>query len=145
MIEHPSPVLGYSNAAHFKTSDESNAIMWLRAMFVYADEQLLHLGRAIPREWFCSSKRFGTEGVCTRFGRVSVWYQPSADGNRLTAEVNLELRSVPPKVLVRFRHPGGLPLKAVSVNGEPTQRFDPARNDVDITGLSGRTIIEASF
>jgi hypothetical protein len=145
MIEHPSPVLGYSNAAHFKTSDEANAIMWLRAMFVYADERVLHLGRAIPREWFRSGKLFGTEGVCTQFGKVSVRYEPSAGANRITAEVQLELRSTPPKVLVRFRHPEGLPLKAVRVNGEPTQRFEPERNDVDITGLSGRVVVEAVF
>jgi len=145
MIEHPMPVLGYSNAAHFKTSDEANAIMWLRAMFVCADERVLHLGRAIPREWFRSGKPFGTEGVCTQFGKVSVRYEPSAGANRITAEVQLELRSTPPKVLVRFRHPEGLPLKAVRVNGEPTQRFEPERNDVDITGLSGRVVVEAVF
>ena len=145
MIEHPSPVLGYSNAAHFKTSDEANAIMWLRAMFVYADEQVLHFGRAIPREWFGSGKPFGTEGVCTRFGRVSVQYEPAVEGNRITAEVQTDLRSTPPKVLVRFRHPEGLSLKAVKVNGEPTQRFDAERNDVDITGLNGRVVVEAVF
>jgi hypothetical protein len=145
MIEHPSPVLGYSNAAHFKTSDEANAVMWLRTMFVYADEQLLHFGRAIPREWFRSGKPFGTEGVCTRFGRVSVWYQPSADGSHITAEAHLDIRSAPQKTLVRFRHPEGLPLKTVQVNGEPTQRLDPERNDVDITGLSGRIVLHANF
>jgi hypothetical protein len=35
MVEHPMPVLGYANTAHPKTSDEANAVMWLRYMFVY--------------------------------------------------------------------------------------------------------------
>ena len=52
MIEHPAPVLGYSNSAHFKTSDEANAVMWLRYMMVYSHGDVLHLGRAIPRAWF---------------------------------------------------------------------------------------------
>lgn len=57
----------------------------------------------------------------------------------------MDLRSTPPKVLVRFRHPEGLSLKAVQVNGERTERFDPERNDADITGLNGRVVVEAVF
>ena len=40
MVEHPLPVLGYSNPAHFKTSDEANAVMWLRYMVVYSTPRL---------------------------------------------------------------------------------------------------------
>ena len=31
MVEHPYPELGYSNTAHPKTSDEANAVIWLRS------------------------------------------------------------------------------------------------------------------
>ena len=49
MVEHPMPVLGYSNAAHFKISDQANAVAWLQTMFVFAEPDALHLGRALPR------------------------------------------------------------------------------------------------
>ncbi len=145
MVEHPMPVLGYSNAAHFKTSDESNAVSWLRAMFVYASEKVLHVGRAIPREWFRTSKPIETTGVCTRYGTVGVSYQISDHGKRMTADVDLQLRTQPPKLLVRFRHPDNLHIKAVRVNGSPHDRFDPQRGDVDITGYSGKVNVEVGF
>lgn len=145
MVEHPSPVLGYSNAAHFKTSDQANAVSWLRAMFVYADEQMVHFGRAIPREWFQTGKPVAATGVCTRYGTVSVSYRGGEDAQRLGAELHLQWRTPPPQVLVRFRHPDHLPLRAVRVNGSPHDRFDPSRGDVDITGYSGEVTVEVEF
>jgi hypothetical protein len=145
MVEHPNPELGYSTAAHFKTSDESNAIAWLRAMFVYANDNVLHIGRALPREWFVSGSPCETSGVRTPYGTVSVSYRTASNHDRVAATVDLQLRRRPPAVLVRFRHPERLPLRAVQVNGEAWSRFDPQRNDVDITGLSGRVVIEAEF
>ncbi|MDW8320145.1 MAG: hypothetical protein RMM08_02170 [Armatimonadota bacterium] len=145
MVEHPAPVLGYSNAAHFKTSDEANAVSWLRAMFVYASEKVLHLGRAIPRAWFRADKPIAATGVCTRYGTAGVSYHVSDEGQRIKAKVDLRLRTQPPKVLVRFRHPDSLPVRAVRVNGLPYDRFDPRRGDVDITGYSGEVAVEAEF
>lgn len=145
MVEHPMPVLGYSNSAHFKTSDEANAVSWLRAMFVYANERLLHFGRAIPREWFLPDQRLLAHGVSTRYGDVSIEYRTSADRRRISARVDLRLRIQPPCVLVRFRHPEGLPLRAVRVNGAEHSRFDPLRNDVDITGYTGEVVVDGEF
>ena len=69
MVEHPYPELGYSNTAHPKTSDEANAVMWLRYMFVYGNHDGLYLGRAIPRAWFAQSRPMGLENVVTRWGQ----------------------------------------------------------------------------
>ncbi len=66
MVEHPQPVLGFSNSAPFKTSDQANAMKWLAYTFVYERGGLLHLGRAIPRAWFAGTERFGA----TRLSRV---------------------------------------------------------------------------
>jgi hypothetical protein len=68
-----------------------------------------------------------------------------SDQRQITATLNLELRAPPPEMLVRFRHPGSLPLRAVRVNGEPSADFDPQRNDVRITGRSGRVVVTAEF
>lgn len=145
MVEHPNPALGYSSAAHFKTSDEANAVSWLRAMFVHADRGGLHFGRALPREWLADEGRCGTRGVRTRYGTVDVEYRAAPGGRSVTATLDLRLRAAPPAVLVRFRHPDGLPLRAVKVDGVATDRFDPGRNDVDVTGRGGRITVEAEF
>ena len=76
MVEHPYPELGYSNTAHPKTSDEANAVMWLRYMFVYGNRDGLYLGRAIPRAWFAQDRPIGLENVRTRWGQASVTYVP---------------------------------------------------------------------
>ena len=145
MVEHPWPFLGFSNTAHFKTSDQANAVMWLRAMFVYAREDTLHFGRAVPRAWFGAGKPMGARQVVTVFGTVGVGYEPDPSGKRIVAKITMRLRSAPGRILVRFRHPGGRPVRSVRVNGRPSRAFDPTKGDVDITGLKGRVGIEVAY
>ncbi|MCG3198290.1 MAG: hypothetical protein GHCLOJNM_02787 [bacterium] len=145
MVEHPHPFLGFSNTAQFKTSDEANATSWLRSMFVYARGDLLHFGRALPREWFAQETPLSAEGVVTRFGKVSVTYEPLSPEGVIRAELDLGLRSAPGKALIRFRHPEASPIRSVRLNGKESERFDPVKGDVEITGLDGRITVEARF
>lgn len=142
MVEHPAPVLGYSNSAHFKTSDQANSVMWLRYMFVYVKGDLLHLGRAIPRLWFLEDKEIGIQNVCIHFGMVSVSYKSGMNQGRIKAKVNLKLFQNPGRTLIRFRHPEKKKIKRVSVNGKTWKLFDAAKGDVDITGFRGKVNID---
>lgn len=145
MVEHPMPVLGFSNLVPFKTSDEANAMKWLVFLYVYTVGNVLHLGRAIPREWLREGSEVGAEGVATHFGSVGVTYRSEAAEGRITARVSLELRRRPERILVRFRHPEGRPLRSVTLNGRPHSAFDAARGDVDITGAAGSAQIVAHY
>lgn len=145
MVEHPMPVLGYSNQAHFKTSDEANAATWLRNMMAYASGGTLHFGRAVPRAWFAQNDAFGVEKMVTRFGTVSVLYEPSPGKNMVKASIQTELRDSPEKMLVRFRLPENAEVKKVRVNGKQHPCADPGRGDVDITGLSGDIEVIAEY
>ena len=145
MVEHPYPVLGFSNSAHFKTSDQSNAVKWLRYMFVYAPGEVLHLGRGIPRAWLADGKEIWAEKVATRFGQVSVRYSSEAAAGLIRASANLSLEKRPTKILVRIRHPEKRPIQSVTVDGLHHRQFDAARGDVDITGHCGRIAIEAHY
>jgi hypothetical protein len=144
MVEHPYPVLGVSNSAHFKTSDEANAVKWLQYMFVYATPGVLHLGKALPREWLRPGRGARAEGLQTCFGAVSIAYAPRADGHAIEATVSLALRSAPAKTLVRFRTPGSVPLREVTLNGKPHLAFNATTGDVDVTGYAGELLICAS-
>ena len=162
MVEHPQPILGSSNSAIYKTSDQANAIKWLRYMYVYttsehlsilslskdegrSDGGLLHLGRAIPREWFRDGNAPYAEDVATRFGKVGVRYVSEVASGKITATIDLANRTQPGKILVRFRHPDKLPIASVTVNGGPHDRFDPNKGDVDISGLSGKVQVVAGY
>lgn len=145
MVEHPQPILGFSNSAIYKTSDQANAIKWLRYMYVYATDDLLHLGRAIPRQWLRDGNEPYAEDVITCYGKVGVRYAPEIASGRITATIDLENRSEPAKTLVRFRHPDKLPVKSVTVNGKGHSRFDAEKGDVDITGLGGRVVVVAAY
>ena len=145
MIEHPMPVLGYSNTAHFKTSDEANAVAWLRRLFVYAKEGQLHLGRAIPRAWLAQSRPFETRGVATPFGEVGVRYEPLTKDGIAKATTFLDLQENPRRTLVRFRHPEQREILSARVNGAAHPIADPVRGDVDITGMNGEVCVEVQY
>jgi len=145
MVEHPQPILGFSNSAIFKTSDQANAIKWLRYMFVYANDDLLHLGRAIPRDWLSQGNAPYADDVVTRYGRAGVRYESDVASARITATVDLALREKPAQVLVRFRHPEKLPIASVTVNGAAHTAFDPVKGDVDITGMGGKVELVANY
>jgi len=144
LVEHPMPVLGYSNSVPMKTSDEANAMKWLAWLFVYEIGDTLHLGRALPRAWFADPAGIAAERIATRFGQVSVSYQSGPEG-MLTADVSLHLRSEPERILLRFRHPEKKPVQSVLVNGKSHEHFDPEKGDVDITGNSGEIQIKAIY
>lgn len=145
MIEHPSPVLGWSNNVMVKTSDEANAINWLRYQFVYPHEDALYIGRAIPRAWFAQTQPFELKNVSTPFGEVSVSYEPNPKENKAKAVVELRQIQAPGQTTVRFRTPEKQPLRTVRIDGQPATAADPERGDVDITGRTGIITIEVEY
>ncbi|MFC1525449.1 hypothetical protein ACFL6X_01410 [Candidatus Latescibacterota bacterium] len=145
IVEHPYPVLGYSNQAHFKTSDQANSVMWLRYMLVWWNHERLHLGRAIPRRWLAHGEEVAIEGVATYYGRVSAQWRSEAAAGRISLTAEVEAREKPPKLMARFRHPEGAKLASVLVNGKAWGRVDVRKGDVDLTGLSGRIEVEARY
>ena len=145
MVEHPLPVLGFSNSAPFKTSDQSNAMKWLAYMFVYERDGLLHLGRALPRAWFTTEETFGATRLSTPAGIVSVTYHPQPEVEQIEAEVELELRRQPGRLLLRFRHPRKKLICSVSVDGRPHLAFDAESGDIELTPNSGRIRVLVSY
>jgi hypothetical protein len=145
MVEHPYPELGYANTAHPKTSDEANAVMWLRYLFVYGNKQGLFLGRAVPRTWLAGREPIGLTNVRTRWGVASVEYASDVGSNTITARVTLAYKTKPPRTVIRFRHPENRPIKNVRINGHDHSKFDPAREDVDISEIEGPLEITAQF
>ena len=143
LIEHPMPELGFSNSVTFKTSDEANAVMWLRYMLVYWNQGGVHFGRALPRAWFAEEGEIEITRVSTWFGEVGVRYAPDLERKRIGARVELGKLRDEPQVRVRFRHPQKASIKGVRVGGKGWTAFEG--EDVDITGLSGTVEVEVRY
>ena len=118
---------------------------WLAYMFVYERDGLLHLGRAIPRAWFAGEETFGAARLSTPAGVVSIVYHPKLEVDQIEAEVELELRRQPGRLLVRFRHPQKKSIRSVSVDGRPHLAFDAESGDIELTPISGRIRVLASY
>jgi hypothetical protein len=144
-VEHPQPVLGFGNCAPFKTSDQSNAMKWLAYLFVYEREGLLHLGRAIPRAWFAQEQAFSATRLSTPAGIVSVEYRPQPAAGKIEAEVELELRAKPERLLLRFRHPEKKPIQSVTINGRVSQAFDARSGDVELPTTGGKVCVSVGY
>ena len=86
----PTPCSATRNTAHPKTSDEANAVMWLRYMFVYGNRDGLYLGRAIPRAWLARHEPIEPGERPDPWGGVSVRYFPEADAKSIRAKVDLK-------------------------------------------------------
>jgi len=65
----------------------------------------------------------GVIGAPTRFGPVSFSYESRADKGEIRAEVMAPARNLSGKLLVRFRHPDGKPIRAAEVNGKAVATF----------------------
>ena len=117
---------------------------WLRLMFVHEQGNDLYLGQAIPRYWLAPGKSVGIERAATHFGPLSL--RVSSHAGQLKAVLTPPTRNPPETIYLRLRHPQGKPLKTVTVNGKPYERFDPEKEWVVLPGnVSGVQEIVGSY
>lgn len=135
--EHCKPELGYPAGDHFKTSDEANITTWLRLMFVREEGDTLYLGQGIPRYWLAGGRTISIRNAPTYFGRVSLEISSTADERTITALVTPPKRDPPRTTRLRIRHPGSKPLRTVTLNGQKYDRFDAAKEWIEIPVDSG--------
>jgi hypothetical protein len=145
--EHCLPELGYPAGDHFKSSDEAQSTYWLRLMFV--NDQMppdLYLGQAIPRYWLSKGYKVGIERAPSRFGVLSFALESDAGNDKIRATIDPPTRNSPNNIFIRFRHPKERPIKSVTVNGQPHDRFDPKKEWVILPGtVKGRQQIEVTY
>ena len=103
------------------------------------DDETLVLGQATPRQWLQDGKRIVIKRAPTWFGNVSFEIQSLARSGGIRASFQLDGRENVKSVFVRLRHPEGLPMRHVTVNGEEWRDFDPAKEWVRIPSPGGRT------
>jgi hypothetical protein len=132
--EHSLPELGYPRGDHFKSSDEAQSTYWLRLMFVREDGQDLYLGQALPRYWLADGQQVGIERAASHFGPLSFQITSNAAAGTLTAHLTPPTRNPPKRIFLRLRHADAKPIRSVSLNGQPYDRFDPQEEWIVLPG-----------
>jgi hypothetical protein len=144
--EHPLPELGYLAGEHFKPSDEAQSAYWLRLMFAAELGGKLWLGRGLPRYWLKDGETVGIRDAWTHFGKVSYEIHSEAAKGRITMLLEAPERNAAREMVVRFRHPEGKAVRAVTVNGGSWRDFDPVKGDVRLgPTVKGRVEIRADY
>jgi hypothetical protein len=110
----------------------------VRWMLVYEefDEDRLHFGRAIPRDWIATGEPIEVIGAPTRWGRVSYRLE-RRDANTLVATVTLPERGeLPEYVHMSFRVERDRKLHSAMLNGKPAELEGP-HNDAIVAKTRG--------
>jgi hypothetical protein len=105
----------------------------------------LRLAFSTPRRWLEDGKRIEARRMPTAFGPVSYRIVSKIKSGVIEAEVTLPERSTPAHCRLRLRAPGRPALRSVTVNGAPHAAFDPAREEINLSGLRGRVVIRAIY
>jgi hypothetical protein len=128
-----------------KLFEEAAFLERFRMALVMEQGDSLWLARATPRAWLAQGQRIAVRSAPTWFGPVGYEIVSDADHGAIRATVTMPSRRVPREVRLRLRHPRGLPLRGVTVNGKPWGDFSPAEECVRLAGLAGEVRIEASY
>jgi len=141
--EHPVVELGHGVGPFYKTSDESKALVWLRAFLLREEGETLHLALGAPRRWFEPGQAFGVEGMSSYFGSVTYWIRSS--DLSVSAEISLDAARLPGEIVLHLRVPGGRVIESVAVNGKEYGDFDPEAEIVRIAEPCDAMSVEVAY
>jgi hypothetical protein len=77
-----------------------------------------------PRAWFQDGKKITFTAAPTHFGKISCTVVSEVSRGRIEALIRPPSRNVWGALKLRLRHPDGLPIQRVTVNGKPWQAMN---------------------
>ena len=135
----------YSNC----TAPDNGTAGWFlenfRNMLVMEDGQSLWIARATPRVWLEQGKKISVRNAPTYFGMLAYEIVSDVDNGKITATIEIPSRVLPESIIVRFRHPQKRPIQSVTVNNQPWTGFNPDKETIELTNLTGTVVVFASY
>jgi hypothetical protein len=121
-----------------------------RNLLVMEDGPSLWIARATPRAWLEQGKKIEVKNAPTYFGTTAYEIVSDVDNGKITAIIEMPNRNPPKSVFLRFRHPKALPIKSVTVNGQPWTQFNNDKELIEltgatVTGATGKTTVTAAY
>lgn len=117
----------------------------VRHLLVREEGDVLHLLDGTPRSWLADGKEVEIAGAPTHFGPASLKATSRAARGEICCEIRLPQRSPPKKAVLRLRHPGSLPLKRVTVNGQPWPDFDAKQGLIRLPDKQQELVVAAIY
>jgi hypothetical protein len=116
-------------------------VRWM-LVFEEFDEERLHFGRAIPRDWIATGKPMEIVGAPTRWGRVHYRLE-RRDPHTMVATITLpEHRDLPEYVHITFRAERDRKLSSATLNGRAA-KFEGPHQDAIVVQPRGERRFEA--
>ncbi|HWD38626.1 MAG TPA: hypothetical protein VG944_07240 [Fimbriimonas sp.] len=120
-----------------KIFEEAAFLERFRNLLVMEEGSELWLAKGTPRAWLEQGKEISVRNAPTCFGTMSYKITSDVDHGQIAAEVSIPDRSQAKVILLRLRHPRGMPMRSVTVNGRPWSKFDTYKEVVSLAGLKG--------
>jgi hypothetical protein len=134
-----------SHAENDKSHGRAVFLSNFRNMLVTEIGDDLWLARATPRAWLGQGKKIAVRKAPTYFGIVAYEIVSDVDNGKIMATIELPSRTAPKSVWLRFRHSKSLPIKSVTINGEPWKDFDVEKEAIVLRGLTGKVTVTADY
>ena len=135
----------YNTGAWNKTHETGWFLVQTSTMFATEHGNELWLAPFLTNAWMEDGKTVAVEHLPTPFGPVSYRIVSSVDKGYIEATVDPPKRSKPERVVVRLRHPKGLPIQSVTINGAPHTDFDPAKECVYLGAPTEKITVRAQY
>lgn len=132
-------------AAWNKTHETGWFLSQTRTVFVKDDGNELWLAPFVTSNWLDDGEKVAIKNAPTHFGTVSYTLTSSIRNGKIQAEIECPSRSRPEIINLRLRHPEGLPMKSVLVNGEQHKDFDATREIIRLAPGSKTLLVEAHY
>ncbi|HKW35795.1 MAG TPA: hypothetical protein VJN92_22510 [Candidatus Acidoferrum sp.] len=100
-----------------------------------SDQDVLYLGKGIPRSWLVSGKPVGIENAPTRWGRVTFEMRADASRRHIAGKILLAAPGKPAQIQLKLRLPLRTALSRVTVNGHEA-KVAGKRNDTVLISAS---------
>jgi hypothetical protein len=116
-----------------------------RDLLVMEEDQSLWVAQATPRVWLEQGKKITVKNAPTYFGTLAYEIVSDVDHGKITATIEIPSRNPVKSIKVRFRHPKATLMQSVTVNSQVWTGFDKDKEVIELTGLTGKAVVVASY
>jgi len=128
-----------------KTHESGWFLEMTRTMLLMERGDELWLTPFVTGNWLKHGMTISVSNAPTTFGPVSYQLRSGVDDGRIEATIEPPGRIRPQAVVLRVRHPEGLPIRGVVVNDEPHRDFDPQTGTIRLRQPASSLHIQVEY
>ncbi|MCC6797750.1 MAG: NPCBM/NEW2 domain-containing protein [Candidatus Hydrogenedentes bacterium] len=122
----------FFNGAFNKTHETGYFLYQSRLMLIMERERSLWLAPFAPAQWLEDGKTIDVQDAPTLFGTTGFTIVSHVNDGYIAATINPPARQAPDAIVIRLRHPGGIPIQRVEVNGAKSHSVTPEDSTIHL-------------